>query len=93
MAVCAHQLDLIVKKWAYARLMRTFIFEFQLKDVEKNSTTPLFKAIVVELKNKNLTTALDVDLVVDSNSDTEEDSSIDIIMDCDDDYDIEDSID
>jgi hypothetical protein len=87
------QPDLILKGWVHAGLMRTFIHEFQLEVVEKNSTTPLFKPTIVELKNKNLAIALDIDLVVSSNNDTEEDSSIDTTMDSDDDYDIEDSID
>jgi hypothetical protein len=86
------QPDLIVKGWAHAGLMRAFIPNFQLEVVEKNSTTPLFKPSPAKL-NKNLAAALDVNLAVDSNSDTEEDFSIDTSMDSDDDYDIEDSID
>jgi hypothetical protein len=82
-----------VKRWTYAGLMRIFILEFQLKDVEKTSAIPLFKSITAELKNKNLAAALDVDLAMDSNNDTEDDPSIDTTMDYDDDYDIEDSID
>jgi hypothetical protein len=83
MAACIHPTRSYSKRvgtcWAYV--------------VEKNSTTPLFKPTIVELKNKNLAIALDIDLVVSSNNDTEEDSSIDTTMDSDDDYDIEDSMD
>ena len=86
------QPDLIMKGWAHAGVMRAFIPNFQLEAVEKNSTS-LFKSSLAELKNKNLATALDVNLAVDSNTNTEDDFSIDTSMDSDDDYDIEDSID
>jgi hypothetical protein len=85
--------NFIMKGWAHARLMRRFIPKFQLEAVEKKSTTPLFKPTTIKLKNKNLTAAFNVDLVVDSNNDTKKDFSIVTTMDSDDGYYVEDSID
>jgi hypothetical protein len=67
------QPDFIVKGWTHVGLIRASIPDFQFEYVEKNTTTFLFKPTLVELKNKKLIAALDVNFTVGSNSDIEED--------------------
>jgi hypothetical protein len=73
MVTCTHPTRSYCEAIGTFGLMKTFIPEFQLEAMEKNSTTLLFKTITAKLKTKSLATALNIDLTMDSNSYTEED--------------------